>query len=278
MKHIHGHLFVSSAAACLLLASQPVLAETTQITEVKLNAENGGVSLVLKTSSGERPQVFTTKRGKSSVADIINAQLRLPQGNSFRQENPAPGIALVEIVQLDANSIRVVVTGSNDAPSSQPAVRSQNGITLSFKPSAGSTASTPTQSPSKPTTPPTSTPSPPGKKPDVLVPNPVVTIDGKPADPAGMNQPVSQAPPFLPRAVAPPVGDIAISNTDASPTSIDLGTQERVPRLVLRDAPVRDVLSLLARAAGLNLAYIDGQPAVWSVSNLLRLVVDRRFL
>ncbi|WP_410477546.1 secretin and TonB N-terminal domain-containing protein [Nostoc sphaeroides] len=54
------------------------------------------------------------------------------------------------------------------------------------------------------------------------------------------------------------MGDIAISNTDASPTTIDLGTQERVPRLVLRDAPVREVLSLLARAAGMNLAYAGG--------------------
>jgi type IV pilus assembly protein PilQ len=40
---------------------------------------------------------------------------------------------------------------------------------------------------------------------------------------------------------------------------IDLGTKERVRRLVLRDAPVREVLSLLARAAGLNLAYIGGE-------------------
>lgn len=54
------------------------------------------------------------------------------------------------------------------------------------------------------------------------------------------------------------MGDIAISNTDASPSTIDLGTQERVPRLVLRDAPVREVLSLLARAANLNLAYTSG--------------------
>ncbi|MEB3149198.1 MAG: secretin and TonB N-terminal domain-containing protein, partial [Sphaerospermopsis sp.] len=89
-----------------------------------------------------------------------------------------------------------------------------------------------------------------------LVPNPEITIDGKKAQPAGPNQPYNLAPPFLPRAVAPPVGDITQSNIDTSPTAIDLGTQERVPRLVLRDAPVREVLSLLARAAGLNLAYV----------------------
>ncbi|MBD2514866.1 AMIN domain-containing protein [Nostoc sp. FACHB-973] len=259
MKQLHGNSFILGTAAFVFLAAQPVWAQIAQVTNVQLNAANGGVSLVLKTSSGSRPQVFTTKRGKSLVADIINTQLRLPQGNNFRQESPAPGIASVEVSQLDANSVRVTVTGSDNVPGSEPVVRSPNGITLSFSPSGGTTASAPTPTTPTSTAPPASTPAQPGQKPDVLVPNPQVTIDGQPAQAAGPGQPVSQAPPFLPRAVAPPVGDIAISATDASPSTIDLATQERVPRLVLRDAPVREVLSLLARAAGLNLAYIGSE-------------------
>ncbi|MDZ8235851.1 MAG: AMIN domain-containing protein [Nostoc sp. ChiQUE01a] len=261
MKQIHGNSFILGTAAFVFLAAQPVWAQIAQVTNVQLNQANGGVSVVLKTSSGSRPQVFTTKRGKALIADIINTQLRLPQGNSFRQDSPAPGIASVEVNQLDANSVRVTVIGSNNAPGSEPVVRSPNGITLSFSPSAGTTASasTPTAPTSTATAPPASTPAQTGQKPDVLVPNPQITIDGQPAGPAGPGQSLSQAPPFLPRAVAPPVGDIAISATDASPSTIDLATQERVPRLVLRDAPVREVLSLLARAAGLNLAYIGSE-------------------
>jgi type IV pilus assembly protein PilQ len=53
------------------------------------------------------------------------------------------------------------------------------------------------------------------------------------------------------------VGDIAISNISATAGFIDLGTGVRVPRLVLREAPVREVLALLARSAGLNLAFTD---------------------
>jgi type IV pilus assembly protein PilQ len=261
VKQLHGNSFILGTAAFVFLAAQPVWAQISQITDVQLNPVNGGISVALKTSSGSRPQVFTTKRGKALVADIINTQLRLPQGNSFRQDSPAPGITSVEINQLDANSIRVTVTGSNNTPGSQPVVRSPNGITLSFSPSGGTTASAPTPTAPTSTAPPVTTPAQLGQKPDVLVPNPEVTIDGQPAQAAGPGQPVSQAPPFLPRAVAPPVGDIAISNTDASPSTIDLGTQERVPRLVLRDAPVREVLSLLARAANLNLAYIGGEQA-----------------
>ncbi|MBE9051834.1 AMIN domain-containing protein [Nostocales cyanobacterium LEGE 11386] len=256
MKQLHGNSVILGAAAFVFLAAQPAWAQIAQVTGVKLNPVNNGISVVLKTSSGSRPQVFTTQRGNALVADIINTQLRLPQGNNFRQDNPAAGIASVQVMQLDANSIRVMVTGSNNIPTSQPVVRKQDEITLSFTPSS-TTASTAT--PPRPAAPPASTPAQPSQ--NVLVPNPQVSIDGRPALPAGPGQPVSQAPPFLPRAVAPPVGDIAISATDASPSTIDLGTQERVPRLVLRDAPVREVLSLLARAAGLNLAYVGGEQA-----------------
>ncbi|MEH1845484.1 MAG: AMIN domain-containing protein [Nostoc sp.] len=261
MKQLHGNSFILGTAAFVFLVAQPVWAQMSQVTDVQLNPVNGGISVALKTSSASRPQVFTTKRGKALVADIINTQLRLPQGKSFRRDSPAPGIASVEVNQLDANSIRVTVTGSNNTPGSQPVVRSPNRITLSFSPSGGTTASAPTPTAPTSTAPPVTTPAQPGQKPSVLVPNPQITIDGQPAQAAGSGQPVSQAPPFLPRAVAPPVGDIAISATDASPSSIDLGTQERVPRLVLRDAPVREVLSLLARAANLNLAYVGGEQA-----------------
>jgi type IV pilus assembly protein PilQ len=58
--------------------------------------------------------------------------------------------------------------------------------------------------------------------------------------------------------VAPPVGDIAVAPIDITPDTIDLGTAERVPKLLLREAPVREVLTLLARAAGLNVAFTEG--------------------
>ncbi|WP_414588882.1 AMIN domain-containing protein [Scytonema sp. PCC 10023] len=240
MKQLHASSVVLDAAAIVFLAAQPVSAQTTEITGVQLSPVNGGINIVLTTASGSRPQIFTTKKGNTLVADIINTQLRLPQRNSFRQDNPAPGIASVTVNQLDPTSIQVIVTGTSSTPNNQPVVRKQNEIILGFTSAQGTQAA--------PTSPPQQS-----QKPDVLVPNPQVSIDGTPTQGPASN--TNQAPPFLPRAVAPPVGDIAISNIDASPSNIDLGTQERVSRLVLRDAPVREVLSLLARAAGLNLAF-----------------------
>jgi type IV pilus assembly protein PilQ len=253
VRQLHGKGldFILGATTIVFLAAQPVKAQVTQITDVQLKTVNGGVNVVLKTSSGSRPQIFTTQRGKTLVADIINTQLRLPKGNSFRKDNPIPGIASIEVTQLDTNSIRVLAIGTDSAPNTQPLTRGTNEITLGLTSSAGTTASAPTP-PQAPT--PNPSPSVPS-----VVPNPQVSIDGTPAQTAGPGQGQTQAPPFLPRAVAPPVGDIAISNIDASPSSVDLGTQERVPRLVLRDAPVREVLSLLARAAGLNLAYTGAE-------------------
>lgn len=100
----------------------------------------------------------------------------------------------------------------------------------------------------------------PGGQPPVMFPNPEVTIDGNPSPNGAVGQPVAPpARPTLPRAVAPPVGDIAISSVDAAPELIDLGTAVRVPRLVLREAPIREVLSLLARAADLNLVFTGAQ-------------------
>ncbi len=88
---------------------------------------------------------------------------------------------------------------------------------------------------------------------DVLIPNPTIKIDGKPVDPS---QP--SPPPFLPRAVAPPVGDMSVSNVKKPSKVIELGTTAKVPRLVLREAPVREVLSLLSRAAGYNIIFTEG--------------------
>jgi type IV pilus assembly protein PilQ len=249
MKQSDYRFFVPGAAACILLAAQPVLAQITQVTDVQLNPIQGGISVILRTGTKNSPQVLSTKKGKSLVANIVNAQLRLPKGGNFRQENPVPGIAVIEIKQLDTNNMQVIVIGTDNAPNIQPVNRRDNNITLGFTTTvANSTTSNSTNSTDKP-----------GQQPEVLVPNPQVTIDGKITQTPNPGQAYKQSPVFLPKAVAPPVGDITQSNIDTSPAMIDLGTKERVRRLVLRDAPVREVLSLLARAAGLNLAYIGGE-------------------
>lgn len=91
---------------------------------------------------------------------------------------------------------------------------------------------------------------------EVLVPNPVIRIDGQPVQPSKPSP-----PPYLPRAVAPPVGDISVSNVNIQEEDIDLGTNIVLPRLVLKEAPVKEVLTLLARVAGFNLIFRETENA-----------------
>lgn len=69
------------------------------------------------------------------------------------------------------------------------------------------------------------------------------------------------APPFQRRPVPAPIGDISVSTNLLKPDVIDLGTKERVPRLSLREAPVREVLAVVAKVAGLNVAFADDSSA-----------------
>lgn len=91
---------------------------------------------------------------------------------------------------------------------------------------------------------------------DVLVPNPTITINGKPVD---MSKP---AIPAFTRAVAPPVGDMSVGNIKpdlSSGINLGQGGSATIPRLVLRQAPANEVLALLARAAGFNIIFTDQQ-------------------
>jgi type IV pilus assembly protein PilQ len=257
---LHPILFGSALAA---LAAQPGIAAVTSITEVSLNPTDTGLEVIFETEGGDNSNVFTVNQGNTLVADMTRTQLDLPSGGGFLQANPAPGISQISVAPLDANSVRVTISGTSQTPIGS-VVTTDNRVVLSISNDAEA-ASTPTPVPQDLVTVPApaasaslaqATPLEPAEvptpaSPEVLVPNPEIIIDGNPV-PQPQERP---APPFLPRAVAPPIGDIAIAEGVPTFSSIDLGSNERIPKLLLRDAPAREVLSLLARAAGLNLIF-----------------------
>ncbi len=264
-------LLIGTTLVCL--ATQPARADNTQITGVEVQANSSGIELTLKTVGEQQqvPQIFTTNQGNSLVTELLNTQIQ--NGGNFVKENPHPDIERVEVTQLEANRVQIKVNGVNNPVVMELQSPGGSQIAINFASEASTTGevqdtSTLAQTPlpRQPTSAqlPATTrnsgfervaPNPP----EVLFPNPKITIDGVPAPAAGVVQPNFPAPPFLPRAVAPPVGDISVSNIDSTPELIDLGTAILVPRVVLRDAPVREVLALLARSAGLNLIYSSQQ-------------------
>jgi type IV pilus assembly protein PilQ len=255
VKRRLGFSGLVSSAAMVVLSAQAAQAAATQITDVQVNTAENGFEVVLETKDGERPQVFTVNRDNALIADLVNTELQLPEGETFQKSNPAPGIRSITVSQLDDNSVRVTIDGERNTPVGQVS-QGQNGIILNVSQatqaanrSRAAQANRPASAPAQPAQPAQIA----QRSSDVMVPNPQITIDGVPA----VQGTPEYTPPLLPRAIAPPLGDISVSNVDSSPSEISLGSNEVVPRLVLRDAPARDVLSLLARAAGLNVAYVN---------------------
>jgi type IV pilus assembly protein PilQ len=279
VKQCQGFGGIVFGGAAALIAIQPAFAAPARVTAVQLKPTAAGVDVVLQTQAGEAPQVFAVNRGNSWTADVTNTQLRLPNSSEFSQSNPANGISSVTVAPLDGNSIRVTVVGQKGAPIGKITRSSQGGLILnlsrSTKPGPAAAAAAPTTRFAQVQTPPPAPATPPApgtqvvpavpatpSSPDAPLPNPAPPLNGTPLLPnpqVTIQQPIQTnvpgVPPTLPRPVAPPVGDMTSAQVDASSPSIDLGSAERIPRLVLRDAPAREVLSLLARAAGLNIAF-----------------------
>lgn len=260
-----------AATVTLVAMASPAIAQgVTQVTGVRVNPAAQGMDIVLQTQAGSKaPQVFNTNRGNTWTALIFNA--KLSNNQPFQQVNPAPGIASISVTPSGKDGVQVTVVGDGSAPKGQLVRKDGQGLVMNVVGQvtpgrlAQATALPPTQpaAPTQPVVPTSLTFSAPKS---TIAQAPAPANNGAPIAPffpaptvprTAPQPPTSIAPPLQPRAVAPPVGDMAISQLDVTPSSIDLGTNERIPRLVLRDAPVREVLSLLARAAGMNLAYSE---------------------
>jgi len=99
-----------------------VEAATVQVTNVKLERTDAGLDITLETTDGKPLQVDATKfkaEGNSLIADIPNAVLALPIGQTFNAENPTADIASVRVTQQDAATIRVNVTGNTALPKTE---------------------------------------------------------------------------------------------------------------------------------------------------------------
>jgi type IV pilus assembly protein PilQ len=255
VKQFHGVSGLACATALispLVMVSAAVASPMTQVTDVQLTQKAGGLDVVLQTQGGGKPQVFNVNNKDNSFTSFVfNAKV----AKAFRKDNPAPGIAYVSVTPSGSNGVEVKVAGNGAAPTGQVVRKDATGITLSVMGNiapAGRVGQAMTAQTgaiaqavniaqaATPVAP--------------LSPSPVINS----VPPSAPSAPV---PPLQPRPVAPPVGDMSVGQIDTSAPSVDLGSAERIPRLVLRDAPVREVLSLLARAAGMNLAFAEAPGA-----------------
>ncbi|WP_338429495.1 secretin N-terminal domain-containing protein [Synechococcus elongatus] len=267
-----GTAAVAGQPAPLLAQTAPTIAANpaaTEVNRVTVTPTATGISLSLSTTGTQAPQAFSTNLDKVWVTDLIGARLNLPEGKSFSQPSPAPGIASIAVSQVSENGVRIVVTGSDRPPLVTNS--SRDGSNLQFELSTQISAA-PALSPSGPPIgsapqPSLRPPAPPQRAAQTTSPAPILVSPAlqppvQPLDPRQQLQPTpsplpGQLPPLQPRAVAPPLGDIAISNTVPQGTAITFPNARPVPRIALRNASAREVLSIIAQSSGLNLVYLD---------------------
>ncbi|MDJ0649558.1 MAG: secretin and TonB N-terminal domain-containing protein [Xenococcaceae cyanobacterium MO_188.B19] len=277
MKKYYRSLSLLTGSFAFLLTALPTLAATQKITGVEIDYTlNQGVKLKLETNSKEQNiGSFLSIIDKNNLeTTLINGKLELPQGKTFSKINPAPGIAKISLYQVDENHTKIAITTKskislepnlqkegtelilnlnlarqkNSILNKIPIVSDLKNLKQNFdkflvaqrnKDEPKSELNIKSESFNN----------------EVLVPNPEIIISNDAVEYNNNLQQNYSQQPYLPRAVAPPVGDIAVSNISTFPDTIQLGSNALVPRLVLRDAPVREVLSLLARQAGLNIVF-----------------------
>ncbi|MEM9506064.1 MAG: secretin N-terminal domain-containing protein [Cyanobacteria bacterium P01_E01_bin.35] len=275
-------------ALTVMISAVPAIAAEHKVTDIELAKNSHQLELKLSTTSKveQNASFYTLRNGNTIEANLLNTDLDLPVGDSFKQVNPIPGVKAVEINQVDREHTQIIISTVADVPvehlleqQGDELILSLNRVTktqslkrelkqlghqtvknikqtyksaLGQKKTKDDQKSTLASGKSKSDS----------EASDVLIPNPEILINDNRIDDIKEQvfqaQSDSEASATLPRAVAPPVGDMAVSNINTMPDMVDLGSSALVPRLVMRDAPVREVLSLLARSANLNVVYAAG--------------------
>jgi iron complex outermembrane recepter protein len=111
-------------------------AATPRVIGVKVNPTPTELEIILETAEGKRLLIDATKfrrEGNSLIADISGAVLALPGGQPFTAQNPTADIATVQVLQQDANSIRISVTGTTALPKTQVTLKT-GGLAYALNP------------------------------------------------------------------------------------------------------------------------------------------------
>ena len=121
----------TSTSGINLLAQQGV----ARVTGVELKKSDRGLQVVLETAGEEQLIPLILPEDNNLIIDILDATLALPTENEFRKTNPSQGIREIALTNVDANSIRLTITGTNQAPDAE-VVPSNENLILTITPEA----------------------------------------------------------------------------------------------------------------------------------------------
>ncbi|MGD1852057.1 MAG: TonB-dependent receptor plug domain-containing protein, partial [Cyanophyceae cyanobacterium] len=95
---------------------QPAVAQVTQINQVQIKSVDGNLEVRLGTGDDSVLETFTSRFGKTVTIDLINTQLSLETDDPIIRDNPAPGIASIQVAPLDGNRVRITIAGVDQPP------------------------------------------------------------------------------------------------------------------------------------------------------------------
>ncbi|MEH2287655.1 TonB-dependent siderophore receptor [Nostoc sp.] len=121
------------------------------VTDVQVNSTDKGIELILVTANSLKLQVIPKTEGNSYIVDIPNAKLQLRSGD-FRQSKPVAGIGLITVANVNADTLRVRVTGEMGAPAVQLFDSTKEGLVFGVTPSTSTAQQPTTTSEQKPST------------------------------------------------------------------------------------------------------------------------------
>jgi hypothetical protein len=115
----------------------------TRVTGIELQQRESGLEITLTTVAGSEKLVpLILPEGNNLVVDILDATLAFSIRNGITQTNPAPGIRQVNLVKIDESSIRLTITGQNQAPRAE-IIPSRQNLVLSINPQGSTARQTP---------------------------------------------------------------------------------------------------------------------------------------
>jgi len=213
--------------AIVTLVAQPAWAQITQVTGVQLKPMPSGLEVILETSDGSMPQVFTSSADQTLSVNVSNAQLRLPEGKEFRADKPAAGIAAVTVTNLNANSIQVRVTGTAAVPKVEVFESDEEGLILSLTPAPTTAQQLPAPAPQAPVAQPEDEEQP-------------------AAEPEGEEQPTDEEPPAQAQEEEEIELVVTATRTEEAatnvPRSVTVITREEIEQLSPVTRDVQDIL------------------------------------
>ncbi|MBE9171412.1 TonB-dependent siderophore receptor [Pleurocapsales cyanobacterium LEGE 06147] len=120
-------LKISTSAKDLLVQNNPSQ-EVVEVTGVQISQTERGLEIILETTGEEQLSslILPEENKNNLVIEILDTVLALPTGDEFRETNPVEGITEVRVTQVDATSIRVTITGENNAPSAEVILSDRN--------------------------------------------------------------------------------------------------------------------------------------------------------